>query len=341
MLYAGLDVHKNFCQAIILTKDGEPVKKERISTQKKDIEKFFSGINDVTVAFEASRNYEYIADILDGIGCEVRMSHPYKTKLIAESKIKTDKIDARILADLLRSDMLPTSYIPPEDIRELRHIVRHRISLGKHRTDLKNQIYAILARKNLECPNQTFTEIGIKWLHSLNNSEIESYLTIYDVVDKEIKKIQSIIVKEGKKDEDAVLLSTIPGIGWYSALLISSEIGDINRFETEEKLFSYAGLVPSVHQSGESCYRGRITKQGSKNLRWILVEALRVHTRCCPDSRITKFYHRLKKKKPENVAATAAAKKMLQTIYWMLKRRTEWEVGYTRPCAGAYNDDVV
>ena len=97
MLYAGLDVHKNFCQAIVMTKDGVPVKKERIHSNREDITKFFDGLGDVKVAFEASSPYEYFYDILDDIGCDVSLSHPLKTRLIAESKIKTDKIDAKIL----------------------------------------------------------------------------------------------------------------------------------------------------------------------------------------------------------------------------------------------------
>jgi transposase len=279
----------------------------------------------VKVAFEASSPYEYFYDILEDIGCDVSLSHPLKTRLIAEAKIKTDKIDAKILADLLRSDMLPTSYVPPDNIRELRHLSRHRKHLGEHKTRLKNQIYAVLARKNLKCPNkETFSKTGIKWLRSLNHPEINSLLSIYDAVDNEFRTKESEIQIEGGKNEDAKLLVTIPGIGWYSALMIVAEIGDINRFETEEKLYSYAGLIPSTHQTGEHCYNGKITKAGSKNLRWILVENVRVHIRWAPDTKITRFYERMRKKKPENVAAVATARKMLQAIYWMLKNRTEY-----------------
>jgi transposase len=325
MLYAGLDVHKNFCQAIVMTKDGEPVKKERINSDKEDIQRFFEGLGDVKVAFEASSPYEYFYDTLKDIGCDVSLSHPLKTRLIAESMIKTDKIDAKALADLLRCGYLPTSYVPPDDIRELRHLSRHRKHLGEHRTRLKNQIYAVLARKNLRCPNkETFSKIGIQWLRSLNNSEINSLLSIYDAVDREFRTMELNVKKEGEQNEDVKLLTTIPGIGWYSALMIVSEIGDINRFESEEKLYSYAGLIPSTHQTGDHCYNGRITKAGSKNLRWILVENVRVHVRWAHDTKITKFYQRMRKKKPENVAAVAAARKMLQAIYWMLKKREEY-----------------
>jgi len=325
MLYAGLDVHKNFCQAIVLTKDSEVVKEKRIKSEKKDIEEFFSGFENIRVAFEASTNYEYFYDVLNGLGFTVHLSHPLKTRLIAESRVKTDKIDARALADLLRGNLLPTSYVPPDKIRKLRHLVRHRIFLGRHRSKLKNQIHAELHRRNLKYPGpNVFTNTGIQWLRSLKIPAIESYLTIYDAVVKELKSAELEIKIEGIKYKEVRLLITIPGIGVYSALLIFSEIGNINRFNSEEKLFSYAGLTPRVHQSGENSYHGRITKDGSKYLRWILVEAVRVHIQCAPESNITQYYYRLKKKKPGNVATIAAARKLLQAIYHMLKNKDEF-----------------
>jgi len=325
MLYAGLDIHKNFCQAIIMTKDGEIVKEERIESEKKNLVEFFDGFENINVAFEASTNYEYFYDLLDSLNYNVCLSHPLKTRLIAESRVKTDKIDAKALADLLRGNLLPSSYVPPKEIRELRHLVRHRIFLGRHRAKLKNQIHAELLRRNLKYsrPN-VFTKGGIKWLQGLDIPAINSYLVIYNAVVNELMAVELKINIEAMKHDEVRLLITIPGIGAYSALLIFSEIGDINRFSSEEKLFSYAGLIPRIHQSGQTSYHGRITKEGSKHLRWILVEAIRIHIQYAPDSNITKYYYRLKKKKPGNIATIAAARKLLQVIYHMLKNKDEF-----------------
>ena len=325
MLYAGLDVHKNFCQAIVMTKDGEIVKEARIRSEKDEIRNFFSGLKNLKVAFEASGGYEYFYDILEDLGYEVYLSNPSKTRLIAESRVKTDKVDSKVLADLLRSNLLPISYVPHVEIRELRHLVRRRIFLGRYRAKLKNHIHAELRIKHLAFPGSTaFTKDGIDWLHGLRIPAIESYLIIYDSVQKEIISLEREITRVGMEYEEIRLLTTIPGIAVYSGTLIFSEIGDINRFGSEEKLFSYAGLIPRVHQSGDNNYHGRITKEGSKYLRWILVEAIRVHIRHAPDSRITEYYHRLKKKKPGNVAAIGAARKLLQAIYHMLKNKDEF-----------------
>jgi transposase len=308
-----------------VTKGGKVVREDKIGTEKKEIEEFFYGLKNVKVAFEASMYYEYIYEILNGLGYSVSLSHPLKTRLIAESRIKTDKIDAKALADLLRTNLLPTSYIPPEDIRRLRHLVRHRIFLGRHRTKLKNHIHSELNRRNLKfCGPDVFTRAGMKWLQGLDIPAINSYLVILNAVLNEVKSIELEIKIEGMKYDEVRLLITIPGIGVYSALIIFSEIGDINRFISEEKLYSYAGLVPRIHQSGETSYRGRITKEGSKHLRWILVEAVRIHVQCDPDSSISHYYYRLKKKKPGNIATTAAARKLLQVIYHMLKNKDEY-----------------
>lgn len=326
MLYAGMDIHKIHCQAILMTKDGEIVKEERIKSDKEEIKDFFSGFKDVNIAFEASTNYEYFYEVFEDLGYKPFLSHPYKTRLIAESMIKTDKIDARALAHLLRADLLPLSYVPPPEIRELRHLVRHRIFLGRHRAKVKNQIHAKLYRRNIKYSGSNlFSKQGIKWLHGLGIFIVESYLNIYNLIEEEIKAVELKIKFEGSKYKEVLLLTTIPGIGLYSALIIFSEIGDISRFHSEESLFNYAGIIPMVRQSGEKKYHGRITKEGSKYLRWILTEIIRVHIRWAPESKITKFYYRIKKRKNDNIAVIAASRKLLQTIYHMLKNNNEFQ----------------
>ncbi len=304
------------------------IKEGRIKTEKEDIEEFFSDLEDLEIAFEASTNYEYFYDLLEGLGHKVVLAHPLKTRMIADAKIKTDKIDAKTLAELLRGDLLPTSYVPPKEIRELRHLVRHRIALGKFRGRLKTQIKTELRKKNIKYQDgaSIFTRKGKEKLRSLKNPVIDSYLAIYETVEKELKKAEREIDLAGARYGEVKLMTGIKGIGVYSALIIFSEMGDGSRFPTEEKLFSYAGLVPRVHQSGNESYYGRITKEGSKYLRWILVEAARVHVQWCPESKITKHYNKIKKKRGENIAMIAAARKLLQVIYHMLKNNEEFRI---------------
>lgn len=325
--YAGLDIHKKTCQAIICTEKGEVVKQGKIPTEKEKIQEFFSEHGKIKIAIEACNHWEHIFDTLEMDGHQVVLAHPLKTRIIAESRVKTDKVDAKILAQLLRTGFLPTSYIPSKEIRDLRNLVRRRIFLGRYTARLKNKIYAELLRQGFSYQRgpTLFKGWGKRWLHSLKIPSIDSYLTLYDSVILEIKNMEQELKSYGQCCKDVELLVTIPGIGIYSALVIISEIGDITRFSNEEKLCSYAGLNPSVHQTGDHCYYGHITKQGSKHLRWILTEAVRIHLiwmkRQNRESKIIRFYQRLKKRKPENVATVAASRKLLQIIYHMLKNK--------------------
>jgi transposase len=328
MAYAGVDLHKSFCQAIVCTHEGEVLKEGRIPTEKEDITEFFSGLERLEIALEATSNYEYYYDLLESLGHSVVVSHPRKTRMIADAKIKTDKLDAKILVELLRGGLLPTSYVPPKEVRELRHLVRHRIALGRIRSGLKTRIKTELRRKNIKYRDGAtcFTEKGKVELRRLHNPVIDSFLAIYEVVDDELKNMDRTVAKAGARHEEVKLLTSITGIGVYSALVIFSEIGDGSRFPTEDHVFSYAGLVPRVHQSGNEQYHGRITKEGSKYLRWILVEAARVHVHWCPESKITKHYEKIKRKRGEKIAIVAAARKLLQAIYYMLRNREPFRI---------------
>ena len=328
--YAGLDIHKKTCQTIICTEKGNIVKKGKITTEPKNIKEYFQEFKELTIAIEACNTWEHIFEILESEGHKVVLAHPLKTRIIAESRVKTDKIDAEILMQLLRTGFLPVSYIPNKEIRNLRNIVRQRIFLGRYTTRLKNKIYAELLRNGIKYKQgpTLFKGKGLRWLHNLKIPSIETYLNLYKSAKEEIQKIEQYLKKQGKQNKEAQLLTTIPGVGIYSALIILSEIGDIHRFPNEEKLFSYAGVIPTVHQTGENTYHGHITKQGSKHLRWILTEAVRIHLiwtdRHMIETKISKFYQRICKKKPKNVAATATTRKMLQIIYHMLKRKDEF-----------------
>ncbi len=328
MLYVGMDIHKNFSYVVVKTEKGKVVKEDKVKTDKEEIQGFFEDIvEEFEVAMEATGNYEFFYETLEELASKVHLSNPYKTRLIAEEKVKTDKVDANALADLLRADLLPTSYVPCKEIRELRRLVRRRVNLGKQRGNVKNQIKAELRRQNIDYSGKPLFKVeGLRFLRELSNPIIDSCLSIYEAIDKERKKMEGKLTTKGWKYEEVRLLQTIPGVGLYSGTLIFEEIGDIERFPSEDKLFSYAGLVPTVHQSGEHTYYGRLSKECNKYLKWVLIQCVQIHFRYCPESKISSFYRRLKKKKPNNVAKIAATRKLLQVIYHMLKNHDEYRV---------------
>ena len=257
---------------------------------------------------------------------DVILSNPIKTRAIASAKIKTDRLNAVKLASLLRGGFISECYVPNKKTMELRELVRHRIALVRMRTRLKNKIHGIMLMKGMRINNNNstarFTIEYINKLQALNDYRIDAYLRLIDSFDYEIKQVSKQIAVYAKEDI-ARLLVTIPGIGYYSALLLISEIGDINRFTDSNHLCSYEGLIPSTHSSGIT-YHGNITKTGSKYLRWIMVECARSHIRTQPDSNITKFYYRLAKKKGNAKATVAASSKLLKIVYWIMKEKREY-----------------
>ena len=160
----------------------------------------------------------------------------------------------------------------------------------------------------------------------MNDYRIDAYLRLIDSLDSAIKNVSKEIQSRAEKEDVTKLLVTIPGIGYYSALLILSEIGDINRFPDSYHLCSYAGLVPTTHSSGGITYHGAITKTGSKHLRWIMIECAHTHMRISKNSNITRFYTRLAKRKGNSKAVVAAASKLLKVVYWVMKEKREYHV---------------
>ncbi|MBI5229302.1 IS110 family transposase [Candidatus Micrarchaeota archaeon] len=322
MEYVGLDMHKKFTFGTVMDSKGKIRKQEKFLTDRDSIKKFLEGVKHAKIAIESSTSAIPWHGFLTDMGHDVHVSHPLKTKLIAESKIKTDKVDSQVLADLLRSNFLPCSYVPGAEIVKLRNKTRHRVYLGRLKTSLKNRIRSELGKRGIDEPDTSlFTRKGNDFLVSLNIGEINSSLEVLEFVETKIKRSSEELEQVAKQHEDVKLLKTIPGVGTYSALLIFSEIADIGRFGNAEKLCCYAGVVPSIHQSGSVLRSGRTTKQGSAWLRWILTEVVWVHINNSPGSNLTKFFKKLAKTKGKKKAAVATSRKLLHVIYAMLRDR--------------------
>lgn len=194
------------------------------------------------------------------------------------------------------------------------------------RAKLKNKIHGILLMKGITLPGiYPFTRAYVDKLRELDDYRINGYLNVIESLDVEIKDVSKRIRQLAKEDEMAKLLMTIPGVGYYSALLLVGEIGDIIRFPDSHHLCAYAGLVPSTHSSGGVTYNGRITKTGSKHLQWVVTECTHTHVRTAPDSNVSRFYLRLAKKKGNSIAAVAAASKLLRIVYWVMKEKREYQ----------------
>lgn len=214
-------------------------------------------------------------------------------------------------------------------MRDLRELLRHRKALVEKSTAFKNRVHAELLRRGIKRPDTLktgFSDASVKWMRSLNIRTVSWNLDMVEAMQAQIKEVNKLLLRQFEDMEDAKLIATVPGIGYYGAMLIAAEIDDVRRFETPEQLCSYAGLVPSVHQSSSSCYYGHISKQGSRHLRWMMVEAVHMHLRSCPGSKLSAFHRKIARKKGKQVATVATARKMLHMIYWMLLNEEEFKI---------------
>ena len=261
-LVCGLDVHKSSVFATVMNYGGEVIERRKLA-DKDDVVTFLGRYRIDKVAMESSTSMVPVYRALRGRGYKVLVLHPKKTRLIAESRIKTDRVDSWALTELVRLDALLLSYVPSDDIAALGEKVRRRAFLVRMRSKLKVKIQVDLTINGLTPPSEfgLFSRKGIAWLHNLQSDPVESYLPILSSLTFQIEKLSKELRSMAPEDEDVKLLMTIPGLGYYSTLLVKSEIGDISRFPDGEKLCSYAGLVPSVSSSGSHRRHGPITKE--------------------------------------------------------------------------------
>ena len=312
-MFVGMDVHKNYLQVAVLDEKGKILNNSRVDNNLIKVNDFFDSLhpgNNTKVVMESTGMWYNIYECLRKRRLDVRLSNPAKTRAIASAKIKTDKLDAVKLADLLRGGYIAECYIPTRETMELRELVRHRAALVRMRTKLKNKIHSIMFMKGISISyvsTHLFTKGYIEKLKEYNDYRINGCLHIIESLNDEINTVSKKMLLLAQEDENAKLLMTVPGIGYYSALLIVSEVGDINRFPDSYHLCSYAGLIPSTHSSGGMTYHGSITKTGSRYLRWIMLECVHAHIRNEKNSNIAQFYYRIAKKKGNSKAACSCS----------------------------------
>ena len=327
-MYIGLDVHKKLSYYSMVDSKGTEVKKGRFPTTCEGLDEFASVVPEgVGMAIEASTSGIFVYEYLDGRGREVHLAHPVYVKPFAKKHVKTDKVDARVLAQLLRMDYLSESYVPGKEIRDLRTIVRHRASLVRSRTSLKNRVHALLAIEGVQPPkvSDLFGRKGTKFLKEVELQEsrrtaLDNYLEVLGVLSETIKRVEGIMREKVEVTEEAMWLMSIVGIGFRNALLILSEIGEIERFSNPKSFVSYVGLAPKVEQSGDYTKYGHISKHSNGFLRWALIQSTRAAVHSATPNRFKRIYNRLKARRGEKVAVVATARHMAESVYWVLTK---------------------
>lgn len=325
-LFIGMDLHKSSSTFCVKDINGELVASKKVATNKSEVLGFVNQFkeNDLKLAVEPVSQWYFMADILQQSGVDVHLANPLKVKAIASARIKTDKIDAGVLCDLLRGNLLPEAYLSNSEMRMWKELVRFRLSLVNLRTQAKNKIHAILGKNGcISRFTDTFGKSGRVWLAELELPEhfrnsLNEYLSTHDYLTEQIKRAEKNIEAVVVSNENMKLLLTIPGVSYFSALTIMAEIGDIHRFPSAKQLMGYAGVVPSTYASGDKVVHGRITKTGSRWLRWIMIEIAHKQQRCKRKPGLGWYYLKIKKNKGSKTAAVATARKLLAVIWRML-----------------------
>lgn len=324
MIHVGVDLHQRFCYMTALEARGKILQAGPVTNEKLALRKYFRQFRGqpVQVAVEACGFWPAFREVVEPEVKRLVLVHPQRVKAIASAKLKNDRVDSATLAHLLRCDLLPESWKADRETQARRQQVRLRATLVRHRTRLKNQVHAVLHQQGLRSPmTDLFGKRGRLWLAGVKlpaqaRDSVNVCLRLLDGYSAEIQKQNLQLSENAKQDKRAEWLMTIPGIGECSAMMLLAEIGDIRRFPDKEALCSYAGLVPRVRESAGKAARGAITRQGSPWLRWILVEAAQVATRCSPAAK--RYYERLSRKKHKHVARVALARKLLSAVYTLL-----------------------
>lgn len=274
-MFYGLDVHKEFHQVCALADDGRTRQDYRIGGQPEAIEAFARRLQrSDQIVLEATFHTWAIVQILRRHVDRVVVADPAQLKASASARIKTDKVDAHILAQLLRLDFLPEVELPTRETWGHRQLMAHRRQLRQQSVAAKNTIHAVLNRSLLRYPGKfLFSQAGYEWLAELELPAAERIVlddqtALLQQVTQRIAALDDTLTGEARLHPDAKLLVTIPGVDVVVAMGFLAAIDSIGRFPSPQKPAAYFGLVPKVSQSGSTTYMGRITKAGSRNARW-------------------------------------------------------------------------
>lgn len=328
--HLGIDLHRRTSYWTLMDNERNILFKKNMPTTKEALAEALEVIglppSEIQSAIEPVSGWGWYGELLEEHGLKVNLVDVYKSKLISQTKLKNDKVDSKILADMMRSDFLPTAYFAPKETRDMREFMRSRAFLVRLRVRVRNRIHNMLAKHGIICPwTDLFGKAGLIWLknqlfESPYKEELESLRSVFSELSLHIQEKDKACLSLMKSSKEAKILETIPGIGIITALTMLAEIGDYKRFDSPEKLASFAGLVSSSYSSGEKSRFGHITHRGSVWLRTALVEST---------GKVSKkwgylyhFYSKLKERKGNKIARVALARKML-ALSWHLVSKNQ------------------
>ena len=333
MLHVGLDLSRRSVAVQVLAEDGGGVAAWTAPPDRDGLRGLVArvgalpGGDEVVAVIESMNGARFVHDCLERAGWQVEIADAAKVKGLAPLACKTDRIDAWVLAELSRRDLVPAIWLPDPDCRGARELARWRLHLVRHRTALKNRVHATLVAFGHPCPVADLFGVGGRdLLEGLAfpppwGTDVAAALALIDTLDAHIEAVEAQLKAQGAQHGYVRLLLSVPGVSWVLAYTIAAEIGDISRFSSPIKLVGYSGLCPRVYQSGQSDHRGSLAKNGPKYLRWALMEAAvkaAQHPFYAPRYQRTAL--RLGRQRGKKVARVDVARRLAEAMWWMLTK---------------------
>jgi transposase len=325
MHYVGADLHKERTWLYVMDEQGSKVSSMNVSNEPRTLEAYVAGIpRPFNIAVESTYNWYFFMDIVERYAATAFLANSYELKAFAKRHKKTDKIDARLIADVLRKGYLPAVFIPDRKTRQLRELLSCRMSLVKDRSRAIFRLKALLDKQGIPSTGNFTTH---KRLHKIpvQDMPVEYAISATHAIetilflDAKIYTVDKDIKQQGCQDPHIQNLITIPSIDYFSAMLIKTEIGDIARFASFARLCAYAGLAPRVAQSANKSFHGPLNNNRRKKLQWILIEVVYHFIRQLPDKQAK--YDAIAARKGTNTAKIVLARDLLKIVYHVLKEQ--------------------
>ena len=326
MIYVAVDIGKKRCVTCVMDQDGSILETGSYLNTAFDASRYAKQImakyGEARAVVESTGSvWVKTYEAFEACGVEVKLANPVKTRAIAEARVKTDKLDSKVLAHLLRADLIAECYVPSRDVRLSRALLNHRVNVVRELTKVKNRIHSLLDKYDLECEyDSIFGTHGRRWLCTLqlngHDQEIlQSLLRQLEFLQDEEAHANHAIAKDASHNRYVPIIMSMTGFDYHGASVLAAYIVDVSRFPSPSHLVSWVGLCPSIHQTGETLHMGRM-KGGNRKVQWVVIQAANAAIRS--DPRMRAYYERKIRRHHHNVAVTHVANKMLRIVWHML-----------------------
>jgi len=327
MLFVGIDLHKKTIMLCVVNQAREIKERKQFHCcHPEQIRSFFAALGPFQAVVEATASYEWLWEMLEPLAERLVLAHPKKLRVIAESTRKSDKLDAKVLAEFLALDMIPEAYRPTPRQRQHRRLVRHRYYISRGLRGVKNKMRRLVSDYNADRPD-LFTEAGQEYLDQVAVSpadrfvlqQLQQRFQYYRVQMRDVDKALAEFARKAPlaEAEARAALESIPQVGPATVDVVISELGDIRRFSSAKQVVAYAGLAPGQRESAGKSKDLGISKEGSRLLRWIMVEAawrLVYHSR-----RWGLAFEKLRTRRGKKKAVVAIARRLLGVMVALMR----------------------